>query len=205
MPIFSLLFDMFQTNPPRAWAITAIEILVLASVLWVSITDIKYKKIAFWKMLVAGAMVVIGPVILSFFYRCEELGTLHKYLIWAVPMWAALLYLNIRFNKDRFMGKADVDLLSAVFSLGVTFSFWHFSIQEDSSIAAINVTTFWYRLLGYMLLGALVYLVVFIIIVVVNISKNGTSFMKTFKGTKISVIPMFLPLCLMAPYLVMIP
>lgn len=207
MGVLESLVELYQTNLPRAIGVTLFELLVLCSIVWVSICDIRSKKIKFWKMLIAGASILTGPTIMSLFYNCSEMKTMKMFIPFSWLIWLVLLYLNIHFNKDRFMGKADIDLLSAVFALGLTFSVWSFNtgVEMESSVSAINVTTFWYRCLGYTLLGALVYLVIFTIVAIYKIGIKKVDRKKWTKDTRISVIPMFLPLCMMAPYLVMIP
>lgn len=207
MGILESLASLYSTNMPRAIGVSIFEVLVAASVIWVSACDIKSKKIKFWKMLVAGGCVLLGPTIMSLFYNCSAMATMKQYIPFSWVLWLALLYLNIKFNKDRFMGKADVDLLSAVFALGVMFSVWSFNTgtATESSVAAINVTTFWYRCLGYTLLGALIYMVIFAVLVIYKVAVKKISLKQWVKDTRISVIPMFLPLCVMAPYLVMVP
>lgn len=98
MGILESLASLYSTNMPRAIGVSIFEVLVAASVIWVSACDIKSKKIKFWKMLVAGGCVLLGPTIMSLFYNCSAMATMKQYIPFSWVLWLALLYLNIKFK-----------------------------------------------------------------------------------------------------------
>lgn len=199
--MFDALIELFKTDVPRAAGISICLTIISALILWVSIIDIRRKKIVFWKMLVASSSTIIGCLIMSFFCGCKLLCLA---MATAIPLWFLLLYLNIRFNKDKFIGKADIDLLSALVSICICYSVWLFMTSEPS-VAAIKMTHLWYSLFLYLLIGSLIYIAIFLVyflISVVIFKKH--SIRELFKSVKISVIPMILPASIMIPYTIML-
>ena len=200
--MFNALQSLYQSNVPRAVAITIAMAIVFAFLLWVSIIDLKRRSVTFWKMLLASGSVILVPFIVSLFYTCEKLGTLKWYIISAIPLWFLILYLNIKLNKDKFMGKADIDLLSAIFSVGLTYSVWLSTVVDKSAIV-IRITGFWYSVLGYLVIGAGIYLIVFIFLVVTKVATRRKTIKELIKDTRISIIPMFMPVSVMVPYIIL--
>ena len=124
------------------------------------------------------------------------------YLLKAIPLWFLMLYINIKTNKDKFMGKADVDLLSAIASIGIMYSMWLTTVFE-MDIAIIKITGFWYSTLGYLLLGALVYLVIFIFLLIIMVATKKRTIKQLLKDSRISIIPMFIPVSVMVPMMIL--
>lgn len=198
----SALNEMLKSNPPRAWAIVIVMFFVFIMLLWVSIIDIKRQSIVFWKMLISSSSIILGPLIVSFFYRCKNLGTMKWYIMLSIPAWFLLLYINVKRNRDRFMGRADVDLLSAIFSLGVCYSIWLSTVLPRETVV-IKILGFWYRALGYLILGGLVYIGIFIVMLFIKVFIKKQKIRDLMKNTKVSIIPMFMPVSLAVPYMVL--
>ena len=200
--MFDPLVNLFQTNAPRATAILITMVIVFCLLLWVSIIDVRRKTITFWKMLVASSSIILMPIIVSLFYTCEKLGTMKWSLMAAIPIWIFILFLNIKFNKDRFMGRADIDLLSAILSVGICYSYWLSTVLEPE-VVAIRITSFWYKSLGFLLVGALIYLAIFVFMVLTKVMMKKLTMKELMKSTKICIIPMFMPISVMVPYMIL--
>lgn len=201
--MLDMMVSLYQSgNWPRLAGCLAFLLVDLGLLIHISICDIKRKSVTFWKVLLTGSMLIIGPLVMSLFYNCEGLRDLKLFMPRAFIYYIVLLYLNIKFNRDSFMGKADVDLLAAVASLGVAWSQWAFSAYE-AEVAAIRVTAFWYSVLGYLLVGALAYLVVFFIFVLRLVTTGKKTIRELMHDTTISLIPMFVPVSLATTALVM--
>ena len=148
--------DMFQINPARATAVLVSMLIVLSLLVWVSLIDLKRKSVTFWKILIASGSIIVTTLFVSLFYNCKALASLKWSLIYSIPLWFFILYLNIKFNYDRFIGKADVDLLSSIVSIGICYSSWLYK-TFDPEVSVIRILSFWYNILGYIILGALIY------------------------------------------------
>lgn len=198
--MFESLRLLYSENLIRAIFATVGMVAIFGLLLWVSIIDVKKMSVTFWKMLVAGFSTIFFPIITSLFCGCWKLPV---YLAAAIPLWFFLLYINIKFNLDRFIGKADIDLLSAILAEMIMYSIWMFRTLE-STIAAAQVMHFWYSGFLYLLLGSIAFVVIVSIIILIKFIKSGKkSFMKNVKDTRVSVIPMLMPVCLIIPYIIM--
>lgn len=202
--MIEVMIKMFSSNTIRASSITLSMLVVLGLLVWISLIDLKRQSVTFWKMLVASGSIIIFPIIISLFYRCDELKNIKWNLIYAIPIWFFILYFNIKFNHDRFIGKADVDLFSAIISVGTMHSVWLFRMLEFDA-AIMKVLSFWYKILSYTLLGALIYLIIFIPYIIRKMIKDKTTIREMFKQTKVSVIPMFIPVSVMTVFMVLVP
>lgn len=200
--MFNAMISLFQTNTPRAIAILIAMIIVFCLLLWVSVIDIKKQSITFWKMLIASSSVIICPFIVSLFYTCEKLGGMKWSIIFAIPIWFLFLFINIKKNKDKFMGKADIDLLSAIFSVGICYSYWLSTVLE-AEVVIIRITAFWYKILGFLLAGALIYLIIFVFLIFTRVISKRQTIKGLMKNTKISVIPMFMPAAVMVTFMIL--
>lgn len=198
--MFNELITMLSTDIVRAIIIIIGLCVILGLTIWISVIDIKDKAIEFWKMLVASSSTIIMPFIASFFCGCR---LLKWFLLGSLVIWFLFLFINIKFNKDKIVGKADVDLLSAILAETIMFSVWTFITSENANAAWIKITAIWYNLLFFLLAGALLFLAVFMLIFIVNVIRKKNSF-KNLRKMKVSVIPMFIPVSVMMPYLFMV-
>lgn len=198
--MFDVLIELYNTDLPRAIAITISLVVIAGLVLWVSIIDIRRKSIAFWKMLIASFSTILGCFVASFFCGCKWLPI---FIAAAIPVWIFLLFLNVKYNKDKFVGKADVDLLSALFSLCLCYSGWLLFVT-DSSVAAIRITHLWYTFFLYLLIGSLIFIAAFLVYFLIAAVLKKRDVKELFKSVKISVIPMILPAAIMVPYNIMV-
>lgn len=198
---FLPLVHMWSTNVLRAAGVTIMMCVTLALLIWVSLIDVKKQSITFWKMLLSSSMVILGPSVISLFYTCEALSTMKGYLWSAFGIWIFLLFLNIKLNRDRFMGKADIDLLSAILAVGISYSMWLRSVSSSDG-SVLRIAGFWYSVLGWLLLGALVYLAIFLLLVFKRVIRGGCTVKQLLHDTRISIIPMFIPVSVMTPYII---
>ena len=203
--MFNWFTAMYATNAPRAIGILVLDAIVFGLLLWVSIIDIKKMSVTFYKMLLASGSTIACPLAISLFYWCDALTGLKWYLMAAVPLWFLLLYWNIKRNRDKFMGRADVDLLTALLSEGVCYSLWLLN-SMDASAAMMHITAFWHRFAGYLAAGGLAFLVIVMVILGIKCIKSGgaMSMFYAIKSTRISIIPMFMPVAVMIPLDIML-
>lgn len=198
--MFDNLFYLIETDPTRGYLTLGSMVIIFLFLLWVSIIDIKKQSITFWKMLVASFSVILMPLIVSFFCGCKDLKW---FLMGAIVLWIFLLFLNVKFNKDRFVGKADIDLLSALFAENVMFCAWMFKVL-DPNVVWIRITHAWYSFFLYLLIGAIIYIILFLIAFTIKVIMKKATFKELIKGTKVSVIPMLMPISIMVPYMIMV-
>ena len=200
MGIFYTLGDLYSSNIIRAVVITAGLILILGLMLWVSFVDLIKKKITFWKLLITGLSIIIVPIIGAFFCGCY---LLKYFLLFSIPIYALFLFINIKFNHDKFIGKGDMDILYSLFSIMITYSAWLYKISDDNTIFGIKVAHAWYLLFLYLLIGGLI----FILLTIINFVIRRVFMNQTFKElvkTQVPVIAMFIPACILIPLMIMI-
>lgn len=198
--IFSSLTPLFESNPFRAWFIVASMVIIAGLIIWVSIIDIKYKEIEFWKLLIVGGSTIILPIIESFICGCPWLKF---FLIGSLVLWFLLLFLNIKFNDDSIFGRADVDIISALLSELIAVTIWMFLKSNGSDVANIAITGLWYNALFYLLVGAITFIVCFIIFFVIQVIRKK-EFIKDLRYRKTSFLPILIPVSVMVPYLIMV-
>ena len=198
--MFKTLINLYSTNLPRAIMITISLIIILSLMIWVSIIDIKKKTITFWKMLIASSSTIIMPLLTSFTCGCPYLK---YFLIGALVLWVMFLAFNILFNLEKTVGKADIDILSAIISDCIMVTLWLFIVVKQYSV--VKVTQLWYLFFFYLLLGSIIFIAITILITIIKciINKNS-SFLKELMHQKVPIIAMFIPLAVMIPYNIMI-
>lgn len=198
--MFDNLVYLLENEPLRGYLTIGSLSIIFLLLLWVSIIDIKKQSITFWKMLVASSSTILLPIVVSLFCGCKYLKW---FLIGALFLWVFLLFINIKFNKDKFVGKADIDLLSALFAENVMFSLWMFTVL-DPNVVWIRITHAWYSFFLYLLLGSVVYIIIFLLVFLIKVILKKSTFKELIKGTKVSVIPMLMPISIMIPYMIMV-
>lgn len=150
--MFNHLLALFNNGETVRGVLSVISMLVIAGLLtWVAIIDIVKQSIKFWKLLLAGGSVILCPFVVSLFSGCWLLPVC---LLGAIPLWFLFLFLNIKFNLDRFVGKADIDIITAPISMLAMYCLWMF-LTLDSQLASIQVTAALYNSFVYLLLGSL--------------------------------------------------
>lgn len=189
--MINILTHMFQTNIPRAVAVLSGFLIISSLLLWVTIIDLKYKKIKIWKMYSASSSILLVPFIISLFYNCEKLKNLRYYLFASLFLFAFLLFLNEILNSGKFVGKADVDVIAAIFSQGLMYSFWMGSIQDNFVFS--KIIYYWYSVFLYLLIASLIILLIVIfygIFIVATKKKTLREFVKTTKWPTLGVFVM---------------
>ena len=196
--MFDNLIYLYENNLTRAIAVTIGLLIIIGMLLWISIIDIQKHYIKFKYMLIASSSIIIIPFIASFFCGC-------KLLKWCILcsfiLWFAFLFCNIVKNNDKFVGKADIDLLSALFSETVMFSVWQFIVNKEYPDLYIIKT--WYSLFTYLLIGGIFYVILYLLIFTYKKIVKKQKLIQMIKETKVPVIPMFLPACIMMSYIFM--
>lgn len=200
MGIFYNLRDLYNIDLTRAIIITIGLLIILGLTIWVSVIDLKKKSITFWKMLIVGFSILIIPIIGAFFCGCYLLKFI---LLLSIPIYIFFLFINIKFNNDKFIGKGDMDILYSIFSLMISYSIWLYITSDDKSVFAIRLGHAWYLLFLYLLIGGLIFILLTIINFVIRKVFLGQTF-KELVRTQVPVIAMFIPACITMPLLVMV-
>ena len=196
--MFDNLIYIYNSNPIRAIVVTVGLLIILGMLLWISVIDVKKHYIKFKYMLIASSSIIIVPFIASFFCRCR---LLKWFILASFILWIFFLFFNIKFNKDKFVGKADVDLLSAVISENIMFSCWlWWTIDKYANIKIIHT---WYSMFIYLLIGGIIYVAIYLIMFLYKILFKKKTIRELFKETMVPVIPMFIPVCIMMSYIFM--
>lgn len=198
--MLNTLLEMYSTDMTRAIVITACMVVTFCLLSWVSWIDIKKKSITFWKMLVASSSVIICPFIAAFFCDCRLLKWM---FLSAFVIWAALLFFNIKLNKDKFIGKADIDLLTAMLSVLISHSAWLLITTDETTIAWMLITQSFIIVFGWLTIGSVTYMAGFLLYIIFRIATKKSTFKEIIK-TKVSVIPMIMPAALVMTYYLMI-
>ena len=196
--MFDNLIYLYENNLTRAIAVTVGLLIIIGMLLWISIIDIQKHYIKFKYMLIASSSIIIIPFIASFFCGCILLKWC---ILGSFILWFAFLFWNIVKNNDKFVGKADIDLLSALFSETIMFSVWQFIVNEEYPDLYIIKT--WYSLFTYLLIGGIFYVILYLLIFTYKKIIKKQKLMQMIKETKVPVIPMFLPACIMMSYIFM--
>lgn len=198
--MFDNLKILFESDLLRGVIVLLSVIIILGLMIWVSVIDMKKQSVTFWKMLVVSGSIIVLPIIGSIFCYCKYLK---YFLIGAFILWIFLLFLNVKLNKDKFFGKADFDLLSALFSLCIMYSAWMYMVI-DPQYVMIKITSLWYSFFLYLLIGTLIYIGIYLIITTIKVIMGKTTFSKSFRGKKVSVLPMLIPAAVFVPYIILV-
>lgn len=193
--MFDNFIALFETDIVKAIYVAVGMLVVLALNIWVCAIDIKRQKIAFWKLLIAGGSTIIVTFIGSFLCDCPKLKW---YLLLSIPIWIAILFINIKFNKAKIVGRGDIDIFSALISLTVAYSVWLYNVSQPE-IALINISYIWYNFFLTMLIGSVLVVSIYLIRAIILSIKNKQNILKYIIGVKISVLLMFLPTSVVMP------
>lgn len=190
------LFNLVSNSPIKGYSLIIMSLIITGVMVWVSLDDIFHQEIYFWKLLIAGASTIILPFIVSLI--------MGKYLLSAciagsAVLWIVFLAINILKNNDNFIGKADIDIVTAVGSLYLGGSVWIWLTAKSKDIALIQLNYLWYNFMLYLLIGSLFVIFIFLIIFGIRLLQKKTHIGFLFKFTKVAVIPMLLPVSVVAP------
>lgn len=197
--MFNQLMHIFSVTPLKGVYITLTSLIILGFSLWVSYDDLKSKQVYFWKMLLLGSSVVLTIAIYSLFS-----GNGWKFIVTMVagiPLYILFLYLNILFNKERWFGKADVDIVASYVTTGIMFSVWAFWDKAHSQYM-VSIPYIWSYISGSMAIGLIIGLVMFLINWEIMVLKKQRTWY-TAIGTPIAALPMFVIPNVMIPLAVM--
>lgn len=108
------------------------------------------------------AFVVVG--FLGVFIGRAMVGAFTPIFLIAIPVYIFLSFLNTKFNNNRFIGQADLDIFNGTLSLLVPLIMYivSFSYEKtlDSSIHAVQITSILTDLVFWVLVGYLLSLLV---------------------------------------------
>lgn len=202
------LLEMFNTNTPRAIVISIAMIIIIGTFSWVSIIDIKDKEISFWKLLITGGSLITMPIIASFYCGCPYLKF---YLLGAIPIWFLLLFINIKFNNSKIIGKGDIDVVTASIADIIMYCIW---LTQGSEVKAYNgqllvVLEYIHRCVGYFVISSFVFIGILLIFLFVQFIRSliigkGLDKFINLRKRRISAIPMFMIFCISVAYNIMI-
>lgn len=193
---FDRLVDLVSNTPLQGYSMIIMALIITGVMVWVSLDDILYQEIYFWKLLIAGASTIVLPFIVSLIMG-EFL--LSACIFGSAVLWVSFLAINILKNNDNFIGKADVDIVSAVASLYIGGSVWIWLTEKSGEVASIQLSYLWYNFVLYLLVGSLFVIFIFLILFGIRLLQRKTHISLLFKFTKVAVIPMLLPVSVVGP------
>lgn len=198
--MFNDFINLFSHNPIKA-------VYILLSLLWllivsinVSLDDIRKRKVVFWKMLIVGFSVILTT---SFYSLFSGMGyQFIVFMFFSIPLYVIGLALNIMFNNDRIMGKADVDIILSYLSVASMFSAWSF-FDKTHSIFAMDAPYVWSMVFGSMAVGLIVGVIVFVVHFAFLVVKKKRIWIQLVKEP-VPALPMFIVPTLVVPMSIML-
>lgn len=194
------LVKLVSDAPLQGYSLIAMALIVAGAMVWVSIDDIFHQEIYFWKLLIAGATTIVLPFIVSLLMGN---WTLAACIFGSALLWIGFLAINIWKNNDNFIGKADIDIMSAVGSLYIGGTVWLYLKYGLGDIFYIQVSYLWYNFMLYFLVGSLFVIFIFLIIFGIRLIQKKTHIGLLLKFTKVAVVPMLLPVSVVAPIILL--
>lgn len=198
--MFEWFYYEYQANPSHVMAIAVWFIFQLVVLIWVSYWDIKKMSVTVWKMLLTSLASIVGPAIVICIFSSKELFIC---LFASIFIWMAIIWINVKCNKNAKIGQADIDLLAGPISVCIAATAY-FLIFSDPLIRWVCIAHLWSILFQYLFIGSLLYVIGFGSYFWVKAKFKHQSFFKSIKGVKISAIPMFIPVVLMLPLNVLV-
>lgn len=183
------MFSFIGLETSRVFAIVASEIIILGFFIFICVRDLMDKSVVFWQLLISGGLMILAPLVVNAIFgpKC-----LTSYLFASVPIWGILLFINIKFNKEKRIGKADIDIISCLFSICASLILWQFGLDQGNDYALISATGLLHGFIGYLLMGALVYILIFMIVFLIRLGLHRVS-MSDLKKMKVPMLPMLIP------------
>lgn len=198
--MFNDFINLFSHNPIKAVYILLSLLWLLAVSINVSLDDVRKRKVVFWKMLIVGFSVILTT---SFYSLFAGMG--YKFIVFmflSIPLYVLGLTLNIMFNNDHIMGKADVDIILSYLSVAAMFSAWSF-FDKAHSVFAIDAPYIWSMVFGSMAVGLIVGVVVFVLHFAFLVFKKKRIWIQLVKEP-VPALPMFIVPTLVVPMSIML-
>lgn len=199
--MFNGLINLFeQGKTARGVGIIISMLIILGLMIWITIDDVKKMKIKFWKILVATSSTILCPLVMSLFCGCKYLKF---FLLGSILIWFLFLLINIKFNNSKIIGKADIDIMSAIISENLMCTLWLLYVEPQ--YASIKITALWYNTFLYLMLGSIIFMIIVILILIVLrvFFKKKYAVLYVLRK-KLPVIPLLIPMAVMAPYFIMV-
>lgn len=199
--IFRPILDIIRYKPINGWFILISLIIIFGMMCWVSYQDIRNQKITFWKLILTGFVSIFLPFVYSFMSG-NGFNQILAYGL-SIPMYIFLLSVNYNCNKDRFIGKADIDIISAQISLSLAATFWQ--IRSNSGILLkMNISYIWLNFLFYLTVGLALGAVVFLLWFGIEMIKGNKNIFLLMKDTRVPVLPSLIVVVVLNSYTLMI-
>lgn len=152
--------------------------IVMLAYLYVIYLDLKSREMYFWVPFLAGNLNFILPGIALFFFgpRKVVLALLIGFVLWYI-----FLFLDAKFNKEKFIGRADMVILYAQVILSTIYilaSRCELDAMYSSIVMFVNIE----NIMAAILLGLFLVVVVWSISILRRKLKNGTTFKEEAKG-----------------------
>lgn len=179
-----------------------VEFLLFIIGLYITIEDIRKLKVKTWLLLLYTAVGIIGAVVV----RCNTVGFSWLSLL-VVPCYVVLCFINTKFNNNKIIGQADVDILNGSLSLLFALGFMVGSQNFGEYTPQIQN-----MILGDIVLSSLVCLIIGLILALIlggitelyrkirgkespsNFSTNTKEEKKGIRGWKVPVCVGFMPM-----------
>ena len=203
-------FSWGNFNNIRLYVSLAVILICISLYLFIIVLDFKYKEMEFSKILLAGSCNIILPFIPIAIWGC-------KCMVFILPgaaiAWIILLILNLKFNKETIVGRADIDILGLQIILLIAICIW-VMIKIKSQVNILILLTMLQTASSSLFIG-LTSLIIFWIIKILleNIKLNKgidktsnkrITFRKSIKNNKkVPSLVAFLPLIIVNLYVIL--
>lgn len=197
------LIEIFNQSKFEFSIITLFCLTILFLICVCSYDDIMNQSIVFWKLFLTGLSTTLLPFIYVLIFG--DYGFYQKlgYGL-SVIIYIFLLYLNIRFNRDGFIGKGDIDIIAGPFALTIGATIWQVLQNGSSTLSIINLTYIWFNFAGYVTVGLVISFVVFSIWAIIKLLTKKLTVKTILKDTRIPMIPSLIVISIMMPYILMV-
>lgn len=199
--VFQPLLELMDYRPLNGWFIAISLVIILSLMLWVSYYDVINQSIQFKKLIIAGFTSIFLPFLYSFISENGWKQTLAYGL--SIVIYFAILALNLVFNHDRFVGKADIDIVAAPLSLMIGATIWQI-LDNTGPALSMNLYYIWFNFLLYFGAGLIIGTVVFLGWYTIQVAMGKTKFSLLFYGTRIPAVPTLIVGVVMTSYTLML-
>lgn len=160
--LFEYLFSGEVLSTTIPWLIFSVLMLVLT--VMIIIEDYKRMKVKAWVLILFVAIGLVGLIVTTL-----VAGTFQWWNLLPIPVYFVLWVLNTKFNHNRFIGQADIDIFSGTIALYFPIIFSLASV--DYGYTEVNMIHILDSLMGglyFLLAGYILALVIAIIRMIIQ-------------------------------------
>lgn len=128
MNIIGSYQHLWEESPARLVIVLAMTLIIMGLYTWNCVDDSKHRSIKTWKLMLAPTVLSLYCLVQSILPEETIIGCgcphLWPFVLGSYIIWLVIMVLNIFFNKQRFIGQADVTLLSYVILSTAAYCMW---------------------------------------------------------------------------------